>query len=80
MINEWRQIYMDKLEKCINKRYNCYCNKLRECNGCEGNHIVNGKCELGPSDFCTCRRCGKAFRSDGYRYTEEENSKIKNCR
>ena len=66
---------MDKLEKCINEKYNCYANKLRECEGCLGNHIVNGKCELGPKDFCTCRRCGKAFRRDGYRYTKEEKAK-----
>ena len=50
-------VVLNKLEKCINEKYNCYANKLRECEGCLGNHIVNGKCELGPKDFCTCRRC-----------------------
>ncbi|HCW53820.1 MAG TPA: hypothetical protein DG753_08810 [Clostridium sp.] len=64
---------MDKLEKCINKKYDCYCNKLRECKECDGNHILDGKCELGTADFCTCRRCGNAVRSDGYKYSEESN-------
>lgn len=64
---------MSKLEKCINNVNNCYCNKMRECSNCSGNHIKDGKCELSPNDFCTCRNCGKALRGDGYTFVDDEN-------
>jgi hypothetical protein len=58
------------LKKCINNKNNCYCNDLRECNKCNGNNIKDGKCVINSEDFCTCRLCGNAVRSDGYRCKE----------
>lgn len=62
---------MENLSNCINKIDKCYCGKMRECENCNGNHIVDGKCELNSHDFCTCRQCGKAVRADGYEYRKE---------
>lgn len=59
---------MDKLKSCINNKDKCYCNEMRECKDCRGNHIIDGKCELSVNDFCTCRECGNAIRGDGYKY------------
>lgn len=55
-----------EIKKCINGRDSCYCNELRECNKCNGNNIKDEKCIIGIKDFCTCRLCGNAVRSDGY--------------
>ncbi|MDU3584378.1 hypothetical protein [Clostridium butyricum] len=53
--------------KCKNDKDECYCNKLRECTNCNN----KGDCNKNVNDFCTCRLCGKAIRSDGYYYTEK---------
>ena len=62
---------MMTMSKCINEKDSCFCNKLRECEKCDGNNIKDNKCILTKSDFCTCRLCGKAVRSDGYKYSEK---------
>lgn len=63
------------MKKCIveykDKEYRCYCGELRECKECStGANRKDNNCVVTVNGYCTCRECGKAVRSDEYRYGE----------